>query len=280
MRRFPLPRALPVVLLAPMLLLPTACTGGGGGSGDDAGSVASTAEAETCMVCHNGSQHDDYAGSGLENPHPFPGAATLQCTTCHGGNPRGTTAETAHVPPPPEIGDEEFQERNATAYFNRLTLTGIDKFDDYVVDGQSPTRPIDYLQFVNPGDLRVVIQGRPLVRELPPRRTRSVWPRVLLATETGHASPERCTPSGVENQVTDQIAGLYEDTAADLAFRAVVDPDFVFDATRDGCGGGAHRVPRVQRAGRPEGRPTRFSRTRSTTRGDLSADDRQRPTTP
>ena len=61
---------------------------------------------DSCMVCHNGSLDNDYAGPGIENPHPFDGASTLSCSTCHGGNPEAETQLAAHVPPPPEIGDD------------------------------------------------------------------------------------------------------------------------------------------------------------------------------
>ena len=117
------------------------------------------AQVSSCMKCHNGSNQVDYGGPGIENPHPFPGAANIGCVTCHGGNGNGEDKDTSHVPPPPEIGDRDFQDNNTQAYFNRLTLTGIDKVDDYTVNGVTYTG-IDYLQFVNPGDLRVVTQGR------------------------------------------------------------------------------------------------------------------------
>src|SRR5688500_4214048 len=58
---------------------------------DQSGRAGGVATAESCMKCHNGSQHDDYSGPGLENPHAFPGdAEVLRCTQCHGGNPDGT----------------------------------------------------------------------------------------------------------------------------------------------------------------------------------------------
>lgn len=44
-----------------------------GGCVDDAGRSSRATTAESCMLCHNGSQHDDYAGPGIEDPHPFPG---------------------------------------------------------------------------------------------------------------------------------------------------------------------------------------------------------------
>jgi hypothetical protein len=115
------------ILATASLLIVAACSGGGSGTG--------TAAAQSCMGCHNGSQHDDYSGPGLENPHPFPGADNLQCTTCHGGNPNGTDEATSHVPPPPQIGDRTFQTTNALAYFNKLTLAGMDKFPDYTANG-------------------------------------------------------------------------------------------------------------------------------------------------
>ncbi|MEQ8767070.1 MAG: hypothetical protein RL885_24375 [Planctomycetota bacterium] len=208
------------ILAAGLLILLGGCSGsfGSGGDSDTDGALA-FATAESCMRCHNGALHDDYAGGGLENPHPFPGAGTLTCTQCHGGNPEGATPELAHVPPPPEIGDEENLERNRHAYFNRLTLTGIDKFPDYEVDGQVFTS-LDYLQFINPGDLRIVTQGRSCGQ----CHTSHVDCVVKspLATETGIFSGAMYA-AGVQNRVVEN-RDLYLDTAADLAFRAITDP--------------------------------------------------------
>ena len=69
-----------LALLAPLSLF-AAC-----GDSDGRGDVAT---AQSCMTCHNGSLHNDYAGPGLENPHPFGVADNLLCTTCHGGDPDG-----------------------------------------------------------------------------------------------------------------------------------------------------------------------------------------------
>src|SRR5215204_2305703 len=63
-------------------------------------SSLSTQNAESCMLCHNGSLENDYSGPGIENPHPFTGAAQILCTTCHGGHADGTDMLTSHVPPP------------------------------------------------------------------------------------------------------------------------------------------------------------------------------------
>ena len=191
------------------------------GCANSSGRDSFATSGETCMSCHNGSQRDDYAGPGLENPHPFPGADMLTCSQCHGGDPNAELAEDAHVPPPPEIGDRDQWENDAFAYFNRLTLTGIDKLPDYTVDGVTYTA-IDYLQFVNPGDLRVVQEGRSCGQCHAPH-VDSVSGS-LLATEAGVLSGAMYA-AGVDNVIPENV-GLYEDTAVDKAFRAHTDPSF------------------------------------------------------
>lgn len=168
------------------------------------------------MTCHNASVENDYAGIGIENPHPFPGADNLLCTTCHGGNGGGDDRVSSHVPPPPEIGDEAFQTVNRKAYFNRLTLTGIDKFPDYQVNGKMYAA-LDFLQFINPGDLRVVTDGR-ACGQCHSGHAECVAGS-LLATEAGILSGAMFA-AGVDGEVPES-QGLYEDTAADLGFRAV-----------------------------------------------------------
>ena len=173
------------------------------------------------MQCHNGSPHDDYAGPGMENPHPFGSADNLKCTTCHGGRPNGDDLASSHVPPPPQIGDREFQDNNNLAYFNRLTLTGIDKYPDYEVDGRTYTA-IDYLQFINPGDLRVVTEGRSC-GQCHEGHVDCVEGS-LLATGAGIFSGATYA-IGSENKIAEN-QDLYGDTAADTGFRAVTDPEY------------------------------------------------------
>ena len=185
--------------------------------------------AESCMQCHNGSTQNDFAGPGLENPHPFGDAAMMRCTTCHGGNPEGVDAVTSHVPPPPEIGDDAKQQVDPVAYFNRLTLTGIDKFPDYTVDGVHYTA-LDYLQFINPGDLRVVTESRSC-GQCHSGHAECVNGS-LLATEAGVFSGAMFA-IGVDNAIPSH-QGLFEDTAADLGFRAVIDSIYAFDPLKVG----------------------------------------------
>jgi hypothetical protein len=173
----------------------------------------------SCMLCHNGSLAEDYAGPGIENPHPFSGAATIACTTCHGGDGNGADQLASHVPPPPQIGTEAFQTNNARAYFNRLTLTGIDKYADYTVNGRTYSA-LDYLQFVNPGDLRVTSAGR-ACGQCHENHAEDVQAS-LLATSAGILSGARYQ-IGAESAVPESV-DQHEDTAADYGWRAVSDP--------------------------------------------------------
>ncbi|MFN0059690.1 MAG: hypothetical protein ACKVX7_14630 [Planctomycetota bacterium] len=212
-----------IVFLVGVVIAANGCTS----KSEDDHEVAATSE--SCMQCHNGSFHDDYSGPGLENPHPFPGAGSIRCTTCHGGHGDAVGATASHVPPPPEIGDEQFQTQNAQAYFNRLTLAGIDKYEDYVVNGVTYSA-LDYLQFVNPGDIRVVKEGRSCGQcHMPHAECVAKSP---LATEVGILSGARYAMGAANAVPANQ--GLYEDTAGDYAWRAVTDPDFVFVPTTIG----------------------------------------------
>ncbi|MBK8978488.1 MAG: hypothetical protein IPM29_21530 [Planctomycetes bacterium] len=205
-------------------LVAGACTGEG-----DARRTASL-EASSCMKCHNGAAEDDYAGPGIENPHPFPGADRLSCVQCHGGDPTGTDKESSHVPPPPAIGDRDKQRSDAFAFFNKLTLTGLDKLPDYEVNGRRWTS-LDFLQFVNPGDLRVVVRGRSC--GVCHEAHAELVDRSLLATEAGILAGATYA-AGMENRVPESV-GVDVDTAADVGFRAVADPDFRREAADVGA---------------------------------------------
>ncbi|MFQ6022385.1 MAG: hypothetical protein ACE5NW_06650 [Acidiferrobacterales bacterium] len=197
--------------------------------------------AESCMSCHNGSSLNDYAGRGLENPHPFSGAANLKCTTCHGGDGQAGKRSAAHVPPPPEIGNKAKLTADPEAYFNRLTLTGIDKLPDYEVGGKTYSA-LDYLQFINPGDLRVVVEFRscgechgPNALSSPASKHAEWAARSPLGTETGIFSGA-IYALGIDNAVPEN-RDRYEDTAADLSFRAVANPNYQFNAGKMGAVG-------------------------------------------
>ncbi len=212
-----------LVGVAVLSLFPASCV-------DQSGRTGAVQTAESCMKCHNGSLHNDYAGPGLENPHPFPGEAeSLKCTDCHGGNPDGEDAASSHVPPPPSIGDRAFQDQNAEAWFNKLTLAGIDKVEDYTIDGVTYTG-IDYLQFLNPSDLRVTESGRGCGDCHQPHATAQM--RSPIGNEMGIFSGAFYAV-GMENAIAAH-QNLFQDTAADYAWRAVEDPTHVHDPNDDG----------------------------------------------
>jgi len=196
-------------------LFSNGCAGGGGDAG-----ILTSQVGGSCMQCHNGSLDGNYSGPGIENPHPFPGADNITCQGCHGGNPSGTDKESSHVPPPPQIGDRAHQQSNRFAFFNRLTLTGIDKLPNYTVGGMTFTS-LEYLQFINPGDLRVVQQGRGCGECHADHG--DVVNGSILATSAGILSGAMFAV-GAENDVPESV-GLYQDTAADVGFRAVSDAD-------------------------------------------------------
>lgn len=212
-----------LVAIGATSLLVTSCV-------DQAGRTSSVANSESCMQCHNGSQHDDYAGPGLENPHPFPGdAEVLKCTTCHGGNPNGTDVASSHVPPPPTIGDRDLQAQDGYAWFNKLTLAGIDKIADYTVDGVTYTS-LQYLQFLNPADLRVTRTEHGCGQCHPAHAT--AMSRAPLGTTMGIFSGAFYAV-GMANAIPSH-QGLFQDNAADYGWRAAQDPTHVHDPNDPG----------------------------------------------
>ena len=193
-------------------------------------------EVESCMSCHNGAQaRNDYSGAGLSNPHPFPGAANISCTGCHGGNPKGAGKLGSHVPPPPAIGgptlgnSDQYLQNNERAYFNRLTLTGLDKEPDYSYEerpGETFTA-IDYLQFINPGDLRVVKEAKGCGAQGCHFNQHGQWvTRSTIATSNGIFSSTRFSV-GIENRIPEYRGRDKDgDSLSDSAPRAVENPNY------------------------------------------------------
>jgi hypothetical protein len=185
-------------------------------------------QAQSCMTCHNGSLNDDYAGTGIENPHwsDDPAVQYLQCTVCHGGDGAAAAKDDAHVPPPPEVGDDAQRAVDPAAHFQYLTRTGIERLPDYVVNGTS-WQALEYLQFLNPGDTRVVSAGQSCGQAGCHQELGEWFARTPLAGGTGILSGASYGV-GAPNAVPAQ-AGLYDDTAADYAFRAASDPSWIYD---------------------------------------------------
>ena len=101
------------------------------GCGPDCGGreLAENQAVESCMLCHNGSKVADYAGPGIQNPHPFPGADDLTCTACHGGNLEGqpgwrSPGSDGRMPAPPHDATGHTWHHSDTALIDYITLGG------------------------------------------------------------------------------------------------------------------------------------------------------------
>jgi hypothetical protein len=196
-------------------------TCGGEGEGEGEGEEELS---ESCMQCHNGAGHNnDYSGYGLSNPHPFgvPGG-NIRCTECHGGYGNEQGKIEAHIPPPPQIGTRQNQQVNPEAWFNRLVLAGVDKYPDYSANGKTYTAK-QYLQFINPGDLRVVTNGVGC-GSCHSQHATSLARSSPIGTEIGFFS-SATYHIGVDNAVPEN-QGKFQDTASDYSYRGTVDPNF------------------------------------------------------
>ena len=89
----------------------------------------------SCVVCHQPRPEPGAEPVGIEDAHPF-GDVNLDCTDCHGGNPRSYAQAEAHV-----------KSRDGITFLRNLTAGQLDRIDPA------------YLRFVNPGDLRVANTG-------------------------------------------------------------------------------------------------------------------------
>jgi|GEM_PF-643072 len=86
----------------------------------------------SCLACHRPLKPDGKA-HGIERAHPLVNGRLLTCVECHGGNNKARKQSKAHVSPG----------RNAAKFIKNLTIGELDAVDK------------KYLQFINPGDLRV-----------------------------------------------------------------------------------------------------------------------------
>ena len=190
------------------------------------------AQVESCMRCHNGaSEANNYSGPGLSNPHPFAPQANISCTGCHGGNPNGAGKDGSHVAPPPELATDQLLINDPIAYFNFLTKAGLDN-----LGGRGPTGPytgangqtytnLDYIQFMNPGDLRAVTAGKGCGANGCHGDQHAQWfSRNQIATETGFWSNTRFM-IGVDS-IFPENRNLDSDSLAEYTFRPVSNPGY------------------------------------------------------
>ncbi|MCB9677087.1 MAG: hypothetical protein H6737_18365 [Alphaproteobacteria bacterium] len=205
----------------------------------------------SCMTCHNGAQagQPKWSGNLLSNPHPFGAAAYLDCVECHGGNGAGVGKDGSHVPTPPEIGNETRLQTDAVAYFNYLTMTGVDKYPSYTVNGTT-YEALDWIQFRNPGDTRVTNVGRGCGSTGCHGDEHAAWFAYSpINTEVGFYSATMYT-SGAENAMG---YNYYWDTAADYSFRPVSDPTWTYTPSEVGRVGGLLEYPEYGQYGQNGG---------------------------
>lgn len=175
-------------------------------------------EHSSCMVCHNGATQGDpvYSGEGISNPHAYGSAGYIDCTSCHGGDGTpGNTAEEAHIPAPP-ISDVQ-----------KRTLAGIEDLPTWPGPPGSGTviEPLDWLQFRNPGDLRVAFAGRGCGTTGCHGDEQTTWLQTSpMATNSGiYAGAGFSFGAQVE---IPSYRGVWNETAAALAITSTQAPDY------------------------------------------------------
>jgi len=134
----PVIRCLAIALLSVILVgMPTACTT----------VQEKVLDRSGCETCHQPLNDQGHA-EGLEQAHPW---QKLTCIHCHGGDPKTLDQAKAHVAAPKNDGSvlpvqKQLKAGQPIRYIRNLKAGDLDKLH--------AKRP-DYLQFVNPGDLRV-----------------------------------------------------------------------------------------------------------------------------
>jgi hypothetical protein len=112
----------------------------------------------SCKTCHAPNGYDGV--QSIEDPHPW---SSVDCATCHGGDPTATNPVFAHVCAPPAIGNRQQQVLDTRAFFLSWTTAGVQFLPDYTCaqqgGGTKVTKATEWLNFKNPGDLRSAREG-------------------------------------------------------------------------------------------------------------------------
>jgi hypothetical protein len=80
----------------------------------------------SCKTCHAPNGYDGV--QSIEDPHPW---SSVDCATCHGGDPTATNPVFAHVCAPPAIGNRQQQVLDTRAFFLSWTTAGVQFLPDY-----------------------------------------------------------------------------------------------------------------------------------------------------
>ncbi len=171
-----------------LLALMLACNGDDGPAPKETGTPWN-GEGDACLSCHEGAEAIHEAG-----------VEPTECVICHGGDGEALTYEAAHVLPP---------ENYAAIRGEGLPVAPEGYIKDFAPD-QLDQLPVDYVQFINPGDLRVADKtcGASGCHE---GMTEKVQ-RSIMSTNAGHYMP------------TLFLAG-YQDRDAIFGTTELTDPD-------------------------------------------------------
>ncbi len=132
-----------LLLLLPLLLI--GCTG--------CTVYGPEGEVDGCVTCHGGAEEprdldgDGRPDVGIEQAHREANFTAGRCSVCHGGDATATKIEEAHVPIPAdwaEIRGIEGRPPAPDGFIRDFAPNQLDRIDR------------DYLQFINPGDMRVL----------------------------------------------------------------------------------------------------------------------------
>jgi hypothetical protein len=174
--------------LLAVTLLVAAC------KGDEPVSDTWSGTGDACLSCHDGAE-----------PIHAEGIEPTACVLCHGGDPDALDIETAHVQPPAD---------HAAIRGDGLPVAPDGYIKDFAPD-QLDQLPLDYVRFVNPGDLRVadLTCGAAGCHE----GMVDTVKRSIMSTNAGHYMPTRF------------LAG-YQGVDAEYGTTVLTDPDCDPDA--------------------------------------------------
>jgi hypothetical protein len=181
----------------------------------------------SCMGCHAPIGYD--GTDSIEDPHVW---ASMACVTCHGGNGEALTPVFAHVCAPPEIGTAQTQVLNPRAFFLSYTHVGVQFLEDYTcmtTGGPTNVTPLEWLAFVNPGDLRAGAAGLGCGSCHADINTALL--RGTMGNATGIHTGAR-HGAGIDNKYADRrgnTGAVDFNTMADYGAAAVTNPDYNAD---------------------------------------------------
>jgi hypothetical protein len=157
-------------------------------------------ENDGCVTCHGGPEElrdltgDGIPDEGIEPAHREANFAPGRCSVCHGGDPTSTKKDTAHVPVPDNWAAVRGEGRPAVVpgYIRNFAPNQLDAM------------PKEYVQFINPGDMRVLDttcgtagchedKAATLASSVMTTNIGHYWPTLFLAGRQGDRTPHHAS---------------------------------------------------------------------------------------